>query len=91
MQRLSGLGALIALATFAASSHADAPDAEEVAGCGTAPEPPFCSAVRGALMRGGNAIDAHLDGPEGTAHGATSGGYYRGGSDFRKDGQAVGW
>lgn len=52
MQRLSGLAASIALATFAASSHADALNAAEVAGCGSAPEPAFCSAVRGARSEG---------------------------------------
>ncbi len=51
--------------------------------------------VNGDSMGGVQTIqflpDAHLDGPQGAAHGTTSGGYYRGGSDFRKDGQAVGW
>ncbi len=38
------------------------------------------------LMRGGNAIDAASGRGGDTLHG-----FYRAGSDFRKDGEAVGW
>lgn len=53
------------------------------------------TSIDGASVGGVQTIrfvpDTHLDRPFAGPHGSASGGYYRAGSDFRKDGQAVGW
>ena len=110
MKKYNMFAAAQLLVIFFGGGYAPAQTPPDRTFCGPAPQPAFCSAVRGARAEGWPAqsrsevMAQHASGTAPT--GATLarfnslGGvqlimrgneYYRAGSDFRKDGEAVGW